>query len=319
MTISYYLNSERKKNLYCRISDGKERTTFSLKHYVNPDTWDAKNEDVKWENQYSGALASLKRVLVDKYESIKNNDPKAKVELLKNEAVNYFGNDGLEGLQRNLWNNGVGSSVGFYEDFISAIEKFSGFKRNQLKISSYEYSMDFTTPEGIYYEVDTHNGHSLFLKDLVLSHTYDEIYTETWPQLWHQIYIDDGIKKSDFIPQFLHNWEQYWEHQKLNIASTSNFQKLKEESWNRFAVFMSCYNDSDPFELASKMNDIEFIPLCVITMLDIFDIDICLDEYCEYYFTNEIWDWESFDLSDGYEAKEDQLSQSIFYFREKEF
>jgi len=318
MKISYYLNSERKKNLYCRISDGKERATFSLGDYVDPETWDVKNEDLKWENQYSGALRSLKKVLTEKYETLKNNDPKAKLELLKNEALNYVENEGLEELQKKLWNNRVGTSIGIYQDFISAIEKYSGIKRNQLKIYCYDYSMNYSIPDGTHYEVDTNDGHFLFLKDLVLSHNYDTIFTETNSELWHQIYIDQGIRKSDFIPRFLFNWEQYWENQKLIIPSTSIYQKLKERSWNQFTVFMSCYNDSDPFELANNLNDIEFIPLCVITMLDIFSIDHCIDEYCEYYFTSQISNWEDFDLSEGDETEKEQLSQSSFYFREEE-
>lgn len=317
MKISYYLNSERNKNLYCRISDGSERTTFSLGHYVDPKTWDNTHEDIKWENQYCGVLKALKQTLTYKYDTIKNSDAKAKVEILKNEALSYTENNGLEGIQRQLWNNKAAQkSLGHYDDFISAIEKYSGFNRNKLKITCLEYRMHYSTPDGTLYEIDTYGGHVQYIIDLVEKRDYESIYTQTSFELWNEVYNIMGIKKSKFLPKFLSTWEQFWRDNKSEIPSKSHYQNLKEESWNRFIIFMSCYDDGDPFKLASDLNDFEFGPLFIITMLDIFGIENGLDDYCEYYFNNLIYNWDYFDLSDDDDIKEAQLSQFLFYFRE---
>ena len=50
MKVAFYLNENRKKNLYCRISDGVERVTFSLDYCVDAKKWDPKKEEFKWDS-----------------------------------------------------------------------------------------------------------------------------------------------------------------------------------------------------------------------------------------------------------------------------
>jgi hypothetical protein len=63
MKIVYYLNEGRKKNLYCRISDGTERVTFSLEYTVELEKWNAKKNEVDFEDFHYFTLRNFKDYL----------------------------------------------------------------------------------------------------------------------------------------------------------------------------------------------------------------------------------------------------------------
>jgi hypothetical protein len=86
MKIAFYLVPNRKKNLYCRISDGKERITFSLEYAVAPEEWDEKNEMLDDEDVQFYTLRELKSRLTKKYHLLKTEAKENILTLLKNEA-----------------------------------------------------------------------------------------------------------------------------------------------------------------------------------------------------------------------------------------
>lgn len=63
MTIAFYLNNERKQNLYCRISEGKERAVFSLGYKVDNKDWNKVKEELVWSNPHHHTLINLKKYL----------------------------------------------------------------------------------------------------------------------------------------------------------------------------------------------------------------------------------------------------------------
>ncbi|HEY4286964.1 MAG TPA: hypothetical protein VGN00_07680 [Puia sp.] len=130
-----YLTPGRKKNLYCRISDGKERVTFSLEYAVDPQKWDSKKEILDDEDVHYYTLLQLKDRLNKKYHALKTDGKESVLNLLKNEVDSLMAGNGLEGLARSLFDfENKGSGVPPYDDFIKAFEKHSGLTKSEFKV-----------------------------------------------------------------------------------------------------------------------------------------------------------------------------------------
>lgn len=95
----------------------------------------------------------------------------------------------------------------------------------------------------------------------------------------------------------MHNlWEEYWDNIYVRIreqvGKTNHLDKSKERSWRQFQIFSESYNDvGDIIKYAYALDDMDIYPLAVVSMMNIFDADVCYLEYCEYEF--EMGDWES--------------------------
>lgn len=316
MKIAYYLNEERKKNLYCRISDGTKRVTFSLDYTIDPKNWNEKKEEVNDENEYYFTLIDFKKYLTKKYYEFQNEGKDEVLERLKNEALSFSKNEGLEGIAKNMFDYfNKESSLPKYEEFVQAFEKFSKLKKGNYKTKTIDNIIHFHTKDGVY-EMDTYEGLTARLKDFIEKRSYDEIYTETNENIWGEIYIDAGIEKIVFIPDLLKEWEMYWyeKYQDIRerIGKTDHLDAQKQESWRHFQVFMECYNDSpDIVKLAYSIDDMKLYPLVVITMLQIFNAEVCYGEYCEHEFSGNA-EWEAIDIN------EEDDDSPIFYVREYE-
>jgi hypothetical protein len=321
MKISYYLNEGRKKNLYCRISDGLERITFSLEYEVNPKKWNSKKEEIDSENEYYFVLMDFKKYLEKKYYEFQSEGKDRILERLKNEAFAFTKDSGLEGIAGAMFDYfNKENNLPKYADFVRAFEKFSKLKKGEYKVETLGEVIHFHTSDKVY-EMNTYESQISLLKSYIEKRSYDEIFTETNINAWSEIYLDGGfggtIEKSEFIPKMLSEWERYWYNQYQEIRETgdktNHLDVMKQQSWRQFQIFMECYNDSpDIIRLAYNINDIEIYPIAVITMMQIFDAETCYGEYCEFEF-EEINDWQSIDLN------EEDADSPIFYVREYEF
>lgn len=301
MKIAYYLNKGRDKNLYCRISDGTARVTFSLGYNVDPEKFDVKRGVVKWDDQYGLTLDRFKGHLEKMHTEIKKEDKQAKLEELKKTASDYITKEGLEGIQRKFWDDHASDkSYPFYDQFIEAIEGHTGYKRDQLQVSAYDYSMTFTTPEGETFDIENDTSQFDFVDILLKERRYDEIYTMCDFKAWYEVYFGEEILRHNFIPVFLKEWEEFWRSQKDQFSDEEWYKENKAKSWNRFQVFMNCYEPATAYELALNLSDIEFGPLFVLTMIQIFNKDICIQQYLdERYDDVHGWGWETYELSTG--------------------
>jgi hypothetical protein len=318
MKTTYYLNKGRNKNLYCRINDGKERATFSLEYTVNEKDWDPRGESVKFKDEYYFILNDFKKYLNERYEKLKYEGKDHIIDRLKNEALSFMKDSGIEGVAKNLFNHyNKKDHIPEYDDFVKAFEKFSNLKKGEYKVEAIGSMIHFHT-EDVVYEMDTYEGKTANLKFLIKNRLYDEIYTETDKSIWSHIYVDAGIDKIVFLPEMLLEWEKYWNQQykeiQEKIGKTNHLDAHKEESWRSFQVFMNCYNDAgDIIDLAYNINDFILFPLSVITMLRIFDPDVCYQEYCECEFFQQItYEWESIELN------EEDDNSPMFFIRECE-
>src|SRR5258706_9244767 len=93
-----------------------------------------------------------------------------------------------------------------------------------------------------------------------------------------------------------HYWRNLYKRIKDEIGHSNDLEKSKEESWRMFKTFINLYNDAtNIIELAYDFDEMVLYPIAVISMMRIFDPEVCYDEYCEFEFDagNE---WESVSL-----------------------
>jgi hypothetical protein len=317
MNIAYYLNEERKKNLYCRISDGAECITFSMEYSVDAEKWNEKKGEVDFEDTHYFTLTRFKEYLTKKYCELKNEGKDNILARLKNEALSVTQDFGINGVAEKMFDYfNSGQNFPKYKDFIQAFEKFSKLKENDYKVKMIGNIIHFHTEDNIY-EMDTDEGLIARLKKIIEKRSYDEICTETDENIWSEIYIDAGIEKHIFLPKMLNEWEIYWntlyENIQKSVGKTDHLDKMKQTSWREFQVFMECYDGhGDTIELAFEIDENGLYPISVITMMNIFDADICYNEYCEHEFYGN-GEWESVSLDD------DKDDCPVFYIRPYEF
>lgn len=120
---------------------------------------------------------------------------------------------------------------------------------------------------------------------MIKERRYDEIYVSTNENYWSLIYSDSGIEKSRFISTLYNEWRIYWDS-KNDKNSKGRINELKEESWRELSLLAIIYDDVNPIDFSYEINDLVLYPICVITMLNIFDLDCCIEEYLEYDIEN---------------------------------
>jgi hypothetical protein len=315
MKIAYYLNEGRNKNLYCRISDGDQKVTFSLGHSIDPKVWNTKREEGSDQDEYYYTLTDFKRHLEERYNFLKSEKKTDILNILKTESTAIVDGDGIQGIARNMFDreNEI-HSLPKYDEFIKAFEKFSSLNKENYRPKTVGHVIHFLTDETDY-EIDTYEGKIAFLKSIIDGKSYEEIYTMTNESIWSQIYIDAGIEKYVFLPVMLREWERYWDDQYKDFVergkATAHLDKRKEFSWRQFQIYMECYdNHGDSIKLASEVDDMELYPIAVITMMEIFDAETCYPEYCELEFNSD--EWESVWIN------EEDDNSPIFYVKELE-
>lgn len=332
MKIAYYLNEGRKKNLYCRISDGTERVSFSLGYTIDPKTWNANQEQGDYNDPYFYTLWSFKSYLGKRYHELKGLEvPSPNVlATLKSEAESFIDGTGIEGIARKMFDDdNKEDGIPTYDQFLQAFEKYSGLERSAYKAQTIDNIIHFHTAEGSVLEIDTYAGLIARLKSFVERRSYDEIYSETNNAIWSEIYLDAGIEKHVFMPKLLREWKNFWDEKytsiKERVGKTDHLDKTKEHSWRQLQVFMECYDDAgDIIELSMDIDESDLYPMVVVTMLQVFNAEVCYDEYCESEFSSGD-DWESISLVDDEEESDDEeetdvvQESPIFFIRESEF
>jgi hypothetical protein len=120
------------------------------------------------------------------------------------------------------------------------------------------------------------------LRKIIEERNYDEIFCSTNQENWSMIYDDAGIVKSRFIAELYSEWNTYWDKKNEQKKSKQIIEKLKQDSWRELCLLTMCYDDVNPIDFAYEISDLILYPICVITMLKIFDFDCCIEEYFEH-------------------------------------
>lgn len=152
--------------------------------------------------------------------------------------------------------------------------------------------------------MNTYQGKTATLKSFIKRRSYDEIYTETREDIWGEIYMDFGIEKSEFAPVMLNEWETYWsslyDEIAIEVGTTSHLDKGKEQSLRQMNLLFDIYNDAvNTIKLAYDFDEMVLYPIAVLTMMRIFNPDVCYEKYCEFeFFDDDEWETICLDKDD---------------------
>jgi hypothetical protein len=164
MKITYYLNKKQKKNLYCRISDVNKEVTFSLDHSIASKDWNSKKEEISDDNEYYYTLIDFKKYLAKKYHEFQIEGKDKILEQLKNEAISFTQEKGLEELAEHMFNYfNKEYNIPEYKMFVQAFEKFSKLKKGEYRVETVGELIHFHAKDKVF-EMNTYEGQTSFLK-----------------------------------------------------------------------------------------------------------------------------------------------------------
>lgn len=304
----FTVRNHNKEGLQVFINFNQQSKQISLNYIPSKSDWDNSKQELKWNHPYYFTVTDIEKYISFFIE-----------EEFYAQAINniefQIENGGIKKLSEFLfdWNN-RNNDVPKYAFFIEAFEHF--LKENNEDVKTYELQ---TVGEVIYFRVDdkeyimnTYEGKTEELKYLIENKAYEEIYTMTNENIWSEIYLDVGIEKAKFIPEMHNLWERYWddlyERIRKEVGSTKHLDKSKERSWRQFQIFSESYKEiGDIIKYAYALDDMILYPIAVVAMMNIFNAEVCYEEYCEYeFYTGE---WESI-----YTDNEDKL-KPIFHIK----
>lgn len=312
MTITFYLNNERKQNLYCRISEGKERAVFSLGYKVDSKDWNKAKEELVWSDPHHHTLINLKKYLIELSEEMRAQGKTEIPNRIKNTLSDITKNDGISGIDRILFNKKKSESVPDYDNFVEAFEKFSKLKKGQYNVEVLDNQIWFHTQDKCYIG-HTYEGLTAELGEMVENRWYDELNHSDF-SAWNEVLMDGGevlgtpgIGRGKMYRALFNEWRIFWAEKykdvKESVGKTDHLDALKEDSWRALQVFMKCYAESTtPLQDAEDL-DMDLCACLILAMLNVYDKETCYTEYCEFYFA----DWESEEIDEG-----------VIYFKEND-
>ncbi len=313
--IIYFSNfNEVSNGLHLNLEYKKDIISLNLFYKVKKKEWDKEKSFLTWENQYHYSLLNFNKHI----QHIFDTTDKSKTSFNKLATdINIIINGNIDNVQAFIFDyNNTDNDIPKYSDFLKVFELHSNLQRSQYEAQSLDHVILFKTKKGIF-EVSTDQSLTEQLKSYLENYSYDEINIATSEHIWAEIYIDAGIEKSKFIPVMQSELERYWrtlyKKIKQEIGRTRHLDESKEESWRMFNSIIALYNDSgNIIELAYDFDDMVLYPIAVISMMKLFNADICYEEYCEFEFDAGD-EWESICLND------ENLDASIFYIRPYKF
>lgn len=309
--IIYFINSnETNKSIHINLEYKKNIISLDLFYKPKQNEWNKEKSFLTWECQYHYSLIDFKKYIQLLFEA--ENKSKLTINKLGAEIKSII-NDSIENVQEFIFDyNNKDNNVPKYSDFLKAFELHCSLTRRQYEVQALGSIIHFKTKKGTL-EISCYESLIEHLKSYIDNYSYDEIYTETNVHIWSEIYIDAGIEKSIFIPVMQSELERYWrtlyKRIKEEIGRTEHLEERKEESWRMFKSFIDLYDDSgNIIGLAYNFDDMVLYPIAVISMMKIFNADVCYGEYCELEFNDGI-EWESICLDD------ESWDAPIFYIR----
>lgn len=310
MTIAFYLNNERKQNLYCRISDGQERAIFSLGCRLDSENWNKAADEPIWNSPRYHTIRNLKEYLRSLAEDMQEKNETAIPQKIKSIVSQIVKSEGIEGIDRHLFNKMKSKGVPEYDVFMRAFERFCKVKKGQYSVEVLDDQMWFYSDKGNYI-AHTYEGLQAELNDNISRKSYDELYASDL-SAWNFVLLDGGfgpgIGKAEMYRQLFIEWKIYWAQKydeiPKSVGRTNHLDPLKEDSWRALQVFMEGYEESEtPMHDADDL-DMDLCACLILAMLKIYDKDTCLEEYCEYHFT----DWHC-----------EEIDDQFIYFSENEY
>lgn len=295
MTISFYLNNARKQNLYCRINDGMEKVAFSLGYVVSPENWDSKSNMLVCGDKHYFTLKYLKENLQKAYESFKAGGKDCVLDRLKNMVADASRENGIDGISEWLFDKRRSDGVPAIKDFIAAFKDHFGLKDGEYSIEPFDDHVVFTIAESDEkYILETWAGKEAELKKAFEARDYEYLILFTEHDCWDQVIMDGlddiakPIEKQVLFPEVFNQWKIYWDERFDDLREkgqkTDRMIPMKEDSWKAFQLYLALY-DKCMHPVTDAYNIADELAACVILSIPkIYDLDVCLSEYCEFYY-----------------------------------
>ncbi len=268
---------------------------------------------MSWEDPFFFTIIDLEKFIENKYATILNiKNSSQSLSVIEEELNQIIEEGGIQKIAELMFDSmNEEFEIPKYYQFIEAFEFYSKKSKEKYIAQTVGHNMIFQVNND-FFEMHTYEGKIAELKHFIETKSYDEIYTQTNEHIWGEIYIDAGIEKEKFIPLMLSEWESFWEELyyriKNEIGHTNHLDKLRDRSWRELNTFINLYNDSgNIIELAYDFDEMRLYPMAVITMMNIFNADVCYDEYCEYEFDSSD-EWKSI-------CVDENLLSPIFYIK----
>jgi len=278
MKVAFYLSGTRKKNLYCRVSDGKERFTLSLGKNVEIDQWDQETESPKADFDLAEDLKGFKSYLEQKYHELKLNAKQSEVlPLLKAEAIKLFNNQNEP--KEEDW---IAARARLHdlkhahpaENYLKAFLKFSGAKMNEIKYKPIGGHM-LVLYEDTTYMISHGDDFKEDYKHYFEKESYDEIYTETPAQMWdHFLSEVCPFETDELMVELYRAWHIYWDKKRDEIkGGEQRYERFRTDAFRDLQIFFQTLqvNSAKAIENASSINDLQLIPLIAMTVYESYD------------------------------------------------
>ncbi len=302
VVLRYFIKNKR---LYCDLSIWKENIFVSIDFNYKPRKhWNDELDKLDSDDPYYYTLIDFEAWINNRYRDLRLNYlTKEALVNIYNELSDLLAVDGIRSLAAFMFDlNNTANGLPSYHQFVEAFTYYYSEKRDFEVMALEEVIVVKSKDEA--WRIHTYEGLTLQLKHYIENRSYDEIYVMTNEYIWSEIYIDFGIEKAVFVPVILKEWELYWET-KFKEVITGRLKYLEEQkdiSRNKLTIFLNLYeNTGDIIKLASELDDFILLPIAIISMLQIFDKEICYEEYCEHEFFG-IGKWKSIYVN---EEKED--------------
>ncbi|MFJ1434952.1 DUF4365 domain-containing protein [Capnocytophaga canimorsus] len=305
LIISY---SKTKSSIFIHVTYKNKTVVIDLFYQSKPKEWDCKTSFLNWESQYYYSLLDFEEYI--RYLFNKNNNSYLFFEKITTE-IELIINGNFENVQEFIFDyQNKEKGIPQYSDFLKAFEQYKQLSRNQYEAQALGSIIHFKTKEE-QFEISCYESLTDHLKSYIKNYSYDEIYTQTDQNIWSEIYIDAGIEKAIFIPVMQNELERYWQtlYKKIKkqIGKTKHLDDKKKQSWRMFKAFIDLYDNAGCIiELAYRFDEMVLYPIAVISMMKIFDENVCYSEYCELEFNQN---WEDICL------KEEDYNTPYFYIK----
>jgi hypothetical protein len=284
MEIKYFLKQNNSKNLYCQISEKRAKITFSMEYNVDPEGWDAREGDRNDPHYF--ALQNFIKYLLLRYFELESRRKENILSILREEGIDLLVNSGIEGVSRNIFNRKCKKfGVPEYDEYLLAFEKYTGLKKENYQVEILGYSLRFHTEKKIY-EMNTYEGLSALLKEIIEDKSYFIIAESTDKNIWQEIYYDD-IPKHKFLCAMQLELERHFKEDFHGIGTEKSMMEKKNRLWEKFQLFHDRYDEVNIVELAWEIDKNILYPIVVIVITSIYRLDACFMEYCETEFYGE--------------------------------
>jgi hypothetical protein len=312
ITIKYFLNKENLLNCILR-SNHNQIVTINFQYEPKKENWNKEQEKLEYPDPFYFTIWDFENWVKRKYHLLCEYEKSNPLSAIDVEIKSILSGNRIESLSAFLFDEkNQKHNVPPYNMFTKAFEFHFNLKEKLYSVMTLDESMIFQY-EGRAYRIQTYEGLQNRLREFINRKSYEEIYTETNENIWSEIYLDAGIEKDKFIPLLKKEWELYWktkyEQLVYDNSNTTYLDEQKRQSKNLLITFSNLYDNSiDIIRLAYEIDEFDLYPMVVITMLNIFNAEVCYEEYCEHELFG--YDWESISVDDENE------NSPVFFIQE---